>query len=67
MFYNRRYFLVAQRSSLADSNSFDYTGVCPESKDASSSFYSGYVGWRSSNDSSYYSVNNWTYSQNYLS
>ena len=67
MFYNRRYFLVAQRMWSGSSNTFDYTGVFPESKDASSSFYSGYVGWRSSYDSSYYSVNNWTYSQNYLS
>ena len=68
MFKNRRYFLVAQRIGSTSTNTFDYTGVFPESKDASSSFYSGYVGWtRGGSNSSYYSENSWTYSQSYLS
>jgi hypothetical protein len=65
-FNTRRYFLVAQIKGTTSVNTFDYTGIFPESKDYNTGFYNVYVGWTRGGTSSYYATYTFTANKNQL-
>ena len=66
-FNQRRYYIVAQPKGSVSTNTFDYTGTFPQSKDVTSSFYSGYCGWTRGGTGNYYAEYTWTANSGYLS
>ena len=65
-FINRRYYLVAQRSSTVSSVRFTGTCYFPPSDDYSSTFYYTYIGYSYSNDRRYYHTWGQTRNTGYL-